>query len=315
MDLKQRSRVKWAVEGDENTSFFHNIVNANQSSNRINGLMMNGVWETDPPLIKDSICSFFAQKFLEPMEVRPRLTCPYLGQVTDAEGEMLVALFSLTEIKDAIWDCGSEKAPGPDDINFRFIKKCWGSLQADFIKVFEEFSQNATISHGCTSSFIALIPKCNDPNGMGDYRPISLIGCINKVISKVLAIRMKIVINKLISEEQTAFLANRSILDGPLILNELIPWMRSNRKEGFIFKADIEKAYDSLNWGFVESIMEQMKFPSMYISWVTATVKNARASVLVNGSLRRSSHAIGDCDKGIPYPPFYSSSQWKPCQE
>ncbi|XP_035836501.1 uncharacterized protein LOC118484725 [Helianthus annuus] len=108
---------------------------------------------------------------------------------------------------------------------------------------------------------------------MGDYRPISLIGCINKVISKALANQIILVINKLISEEQTAFLANRSILDGPLILNALILWMRSNKKEGFIFKVDIEKAHDSLNWGFLETIMEQMKFPLVYTKWVMATVK------------------------------------------
>ncbi|XP_021995252.1 uncharacterized protein LOC110892394 [Helianthus annuus] len=278
MDLKQRSRLKWAIEGDENSSFFHNVVNANQSSNRINGLVINGAWETNPVLIKDSICSFFAQKFQEPLPDRPGLICPCLNRISASDGELLAAPFSLLEIKEAVWECGGDKAPGPDGINFRFINRVWASLQADFIRVFEEFSGNATISAGCTSSFIALIPKCSDPDGMGDFRPISLISCINKVISKVLANRMKLVINKLISEEQTTFLANRSILDGPLILNELIPWLRSKKMEGFIFKADIEKAYDSVNWGFLESIMEQMCFLPVYTKWVMATVENARAS-------------------------------------
>ncbi|XP_021995300.1 uncharacterized protein LOC110892448 [Helianthus annuus] len=99
MDLKQRSRLKWAIEGDENSSFFHNIVNANQNSNRINGLLINGVWETNPVLIKDEICSFFAQKFQEPMAVRPRLSCPYLPQISAADGDLLAAPFTLAEIK------------------------------------------------------------------------------------------------------------------------------------------------------------------------------------------------------------------------
>ncbi|XP_021975318.1 uncharacterized protein LOC110870445 [Helianthus annuus] len=93
MDMKQRSRVKWAVDGDENTAFFHNILNANQSSSRINGLMTNGIWVTDPPLIKDSIYSFFAQKFLEPASTRPGLKCPFLKQISAADGEMLAAPF------------------------------------------------------------------------------------------------------------------------------------------------------------------------------------------------------------------------------
>ncbi|KAF5808150.1 putative RNA-directed DNA polymerase [Helianthus annuus] len=304
MDLRQKSRIKWALEGDESTNFFHKVVNANQCSNRINGLMINGIWETAPPLIKDSVCSFFAEKFKEPYNDRPGLLCPVMKMISEADAEALVAPFSLCEIKDAVWDCEGDKAPGPDGINFRFIRRCWGSLQEDFVKVSEEFQLNATISQGCTSSFIALVPKCTDPGGLGDYRPISLIGCINKVISKALANRMKMVINELISEEQTAFLANRSILDGPLVLNELVPWLRSNKKEGFIFKVDIEKAYDSLNWGFMEDIMDQMKFPLLYRRWVMATVINARASVLVNGSPTQEFACGRGLRQGDPLSPF-----------
>ncbi|KAJ0442970.1 putative RNA-directed DNA polymerase [Helianthus annuus] len=115
---------------------------------------------------------------------------------------------------------------------------------------------------------------------------------------------MKLVINGLISEEQTAFLGNRSILDGPLILNELIPWMKANKKEGFIFKVDIEKAYDSLNWGFLESIMEQMKFPVVFIKWVMATVRSARASVLINGSPTQEFTCYRGLRQGDPLSPF-----------
>lgn len=116
----------------------------------------------------------------------------------------------------------------------------------------------------------------------GDFRPISLIGCINKVVSKVLVNRLKNVIHKLISEEQSAFLSNRSILDGPLMLNEIIAWLNRSKKKGLLFKVDIDKAYDSLNWRFLDSVLEQMNFPRLWRSWVSDILSSGRASVLVN---------------------------------
>ncbi|XP_022041207.1 uncharacterized protein LOC110943781 [Helianthus annuus] len=69
MDLKQKSRVKWAVEGDENTAYFHGIINANTTNNRISGLRIQGEWTNNPVLIKDYVADFFCDRFSEPMLV------------------------------------------------------------------------------------------------------------------------------------------------------------------------------------------------------------------------------------------------------
>ncbi|KAJ0533803.1 putative RNA-directed DNA polymerase [Helianthus annuus] len=227
------------------------------------------------------------------MVVRPSLVCPNLNRISDEEAACLIQPFSLLEINNAIWECDGDKALGPDGINFHFIKRCWDGIQNDFFKLFDEFFVNASIIPGCTPSFLALIPKVNDPGGLGDYRPISLIGCVNKVISKVLVNRMKDVIQKLISEEQTTFLANRSILDGPLMLNEILAWLKRTKKKGMLFKVDIEKAYDTLNWTFLDSILSQMNFPSKWRSWIMAIVLSPVPRSLLTGSLPWSSIVIG----------------------
>ncbi|KAJ0941986.1 putative RNA-directed DNA polymerase [Helianthus annuus] len=304
MDLKQKSRVRWAVEGDENSAYFHGIINANISNNRISGLRIQGEWVNNPFLIKDYVAAFFGERFSEPMLDRPQLLCPNLVRLSDLEARSLVVPFSEEEIKSAVWDCHGDRAPGPDGVNFAFIKRCWDGFQKEFVNLFNEFYMHATINSGCTSSFLALIPKCNDPCGLADFRPISLIGCINKVISKVLVMRLKSVIHKLISEEQTAFLSNRSILDGPIILNEVVSWLKKTKRKGMILKVDIEKAYDSLNWDFLRSVMCQMGFPIKWVDWVMATVTTAKASVLVNGSPTQEFVCHRGLRQGDPLSPF-----------
>ncbi|XP_021975246.1 uncharacterized protein LOC110870367 [Helianthus annuus] len=109
LDLKQKSRVRWAKEGDENTSFFHGFINNMKVNNAIPGLMIDGVWETRPSFIR-----FFRNKFSEDLIERSFLQC-YGLKVLDAEDAgLLIWPFSEEEIKVAAFNCGSDKAPGPD---------------------------------------------------------------------------------------------------------------------------------------------------------------------------------------------------------
>ncbi|GJT38910.1 RNA-directed DNA polymerase, eukaryota, reverse transcriptase zinc-binding domain protein [Tanacetum coccineum] len=113
------------------------------------------------------------------------------------------------------------------------------------------------IPKGCNSTFIALIPKNPDANMVKDFRPISLIGSIYKIIAKILTNRLVGVLGDIVNEVQSAFISERQILDGPFILNEIMQWCRKRKKQSLIFKVNFEKAYDSVRWDFLEYIMAQ----------------------------------------------------------
>jgi hypothetical protein len=95
----------------------------------------------------------------------------------------------------------------------------------------EEFHANGKIVKGANSSFIVLIPKKKNPVNISDFRPISLVGCIYKVISKVLTNRLKKVIGSVVSETQSAFISGRQILDGILIANEIVDEAKRKKKK------------------------------------------------------------------------------------
>ena len=227
-----------------------------------------------------------------------------MKRLTDLDGLFFTGPFSKREIRDAAFDCGSNKAPGPDGFNFRFVKRFWNLFEDDFYKILEEFYATGTINSGCGSAFITLIPKVKSPVGLKDYRPITLIGMISKVISKILTNRLKKVLGKVISESQSAFLSDRFILDGPLVVNEIMDWLKKRKKKAFLLKIDFEKAYDNVNWHFLISMMSQMGFPVRWCTWIKGILVSSRASILVNGSPTFQFTSGKGLRQGDPLSPF-----------
>jgi hypothetical protein len=93
----------------------------------------------------------------------------------------------MEEIEDVVRSCDGNKSLGPDGFNFAFIKEFWSLMRGEVRIMFDQFHGNAILPKGVLSYFLALIPKINSPESLGDYRPISLLGCIYKLLSKVLA--------------------------------------------------------------------------------------------------------------------------------
>ncbi|GJS31419.1 RNA-directed DNA polymerase, eukaryota [Tanacetum coccineum] len=222
IDLVQKEKVKWAVKGDENSKFFHGIVNKNRKHLAIKGILVDGEWIDNPTRVKSEFYSYFANRFSPPDWMRAPLEGNFprhldYGQSCDLEGEV-----TNEEIKRAIWDYGSNKSLGSDGFTFEFFKKFWAIVGGDVINAVKEFFSSSSFPKGCNSSFISLIPKFLDVKHLNKLPPISLIGCQYKIIGKILANRLSVVIDEIISQEQSAFIRGRQIMDGPLILNELI---------------------------------------------------------------------------------------------
>jgi len=126
--------------------------------------------------------------------------------------------------------------------------------------MFSAFYSSGKFVRSLNATFIGLIPKKANAENTRDFRPISLVGCIYKLLSKALAHRLRGVIGDLTFGNQNAFVRGRQILDAVLLANELIDSRIKSRKAGVVCKLDIEKAYDHVNWDFLLYVMKRMGF-------------------------------------------------------
>lgn len=121
--LKQESRVKWVIEGDENTKFFHSIINKKIKNHNINGINFNGVWNEDFNEIQEAARYHFANRFKELNSNRPLFHSNLFMKLDNSDVSILESEFTLEEVKEAVWTCSSSKSPSPDGLNLKFIKR------------------------------------------------------------------------------------------------------------------------------------------------------------------------------------------------
>ncbi|GKC04386.1 RNA-directed DNA polymerase, eukaryota [Tanacetum coccineum] len=303
-DRIQKAKLKWAIEGDENSKFFHGIINKKRSQLSIRGVINDGQWHTDPEMVKDAFMRHFANRFKQPGSARLKINVDFPNRLSIDQTEYLDRCISIDEIRCAVWDCGANKSPGPDGYTFDFFRRYWSFIGPDFCSAVEWFFDKGSFPIGSNASFIALIPKVADAKFVADFRPISLIGSVYKVVTKILANRLATVISDLVSDTQTAFVANRQILDGPFILNELLSWCKRKKKQAMIFKVDFEKAYDSVRWDYLMDVLHAFGFGPNWCKWISGTLSSSMASVLVNGSPSSEFPLFRGLKQGDPLAPF-----------
>ena len=208
------------------------------------------------------------------------------AKVTEEMNEELTKEFITEEVKAALKQMHPTKVPGPDGMPAIFYQKYWDIVGFDVTNmVLNVLNSNASLSD-INNTYITLVPKVKLPNKMKDFRPISLSNVAYKLISKVLVNRFKKVLPQIISENQSAFLSKRLIIDNVLIAFELMHYLdhKKSGKDGFMtIKLDMSKAYNKVKWDFIERVMRRMGFHEKWVGCVLNCITTVTYSILING--------------------------------
>ncbi len=244
---RQKSQVFWLKEGDNNTNFFHKMANSNCRRNYIGGLEFDGVYYEEEAEMREHVVQFYENMFCEAEEWRPHVDGVHFASISEDEQAVLERRFDKEEIIQVLKDFQGDKAPDPDGFTMAFFQKCWRVVEKDIMDFFEEVYVHCQFKRSLNASFITLIPKKVNASNIRDFRPISLIGSVYKLLAKVLANRFRVVLGGLISKSQNAFVGGRQMVDLVLIANECLDSRVRSGLPGLICELDIEKAYDDVN--------------------------------------------------------------------
>ena len=245
---RQKSRVRWLTTPDLNTKFFHIMTLIKRRRNQICFLKgCDGTWVQGNENIGNFFVSFFSNLF---KSSNP----PFHDAVGDLfdpvisleENEQICMIPTDLEIKEVLFSMGSLKSPGPDGFPPLFFKHYWNIVNKEVTEAVKNFFSSGRLLQQLNHTFITLIPKVVGVARVNQFRPISLYNVVYKVISKILAQRLKVLLPKIVSPWQGAFVPGRVIQDNTIIAQEVIHAMkRSKGKQGYMaLKMDMEKAYD-----------------------------------------------------------------------
>jgi len=230
--LRQKARVSWLKNGDSCTKFFHCSLRWRRIRNEVKGVEVEGMWSEEPSIVRAETKKLFYHRFEATKDLGVRLDAVEFKSLSISDNLFLLERFSEEEIRDAVWQCDGSKSLEPDEFNFNFLKKSWEFLKKEFTAVMGLFHETGCIPKGCNASFIALVPKVRNHVHLNQYRLISLVGAIYKIISKVLAGRIKKVLPMVIDDCQSAFLKDRRILDSVLMANKVVEDLKKGGRSG-----------------------------------------------------------------------------------
>jgi hypothetical protein len=224
---KQRAKQHWLRNGDRNTAFYHSWVQHRRKVNRIRRVTdeQGRTWRKNKDIGR-VFTKFYEGLFTSQGTDRKEECISWVdSRVTDDMNRRLLSSFTEEEIRKALFQMHPLKAPGPDGFPAAFYQRNWSTVGGEVCRAVLAFLNEGRMDMGINSTNIVLIPKVDSPSKPSEYRPISLCNVFYKLISKVLANRLKPILPHIVSPEQSAFVSGRLISDNILVAFETLHTM------------------------------------------------------------------------------------------
>lgn len=282
----QKSRSKWISFGDRNSRFFHGVTVVRRRKNSFDLLQDdNGNWVSDPIELESMVTNYFKTLFAEQGNREPTCIMGAFPPLHEEDRVDINKVVTRSEIFNVINHMGAFKAPGMDGFQAVFFQSQWPIIGDSLCNmVFDIFREPSKV-RDINETLITLIPKVEQVRNIKHFRPISLCNVSYKVITKLLANRLRLIMGKLVNPCQSSFVPNRQSRDNIIVAQEIFHSMRRKKgKKGWMaIKIDLEKAYDRLSWAFIKETLEDIGLPSNFIELVWHCISTVRMRMMWKG--------------------------------
>ena len=260
--------------------------------------------------INESFKRFYANLYSSEIDMERLRAGDFLDrlcipQLSEEQSNFLDSPISILEIDKAISTLQSGKSPGEDGFPVEFFKIMKGKINNLLLRVFNKSFEESRLPESLYRANITLIPKKDrNPELCSSYRPISLLNVDNKILSKILALRLENIVSSIVDADQTGFIKGRNSYHNTRRLFHIIHYLNTFKTPGAIVSMDAEKAFDRIEWEYMFDVMKRFGFGSGFLSWIRLLYKAPTASVLTNGLLSAPFKVTRGTAQGSPLSPI-----------
>lgn len=309
-----RSKCKWVEEGEKNTSYFLRLEKHNFCNKLISQIEVNNIIISEPSEILLEGKKYFKNLYSENNEpgneafhaaADPFVKSDNIPKISEEFKEMCDSDITETEILNSLKQLKNGKSPGTDGLTAEFYKFFWIDIKTYLIQSMQYSLKNGELSIDQRRGIIILIPK-KDKNRLffKNWRPITLLNVDYKLLAKTLAVRLCKVLPFIIDEDQTGYIKGRFIGCNIRKIEDTIIYTNINEMPGIILNIDFEKAFDSINWKFIDQCLAAFNFGTKFRSFVKTLYKNILSAVSNSGTISDWFQPERGVRQGCPLSPY-----------
>ena len=220
-------------------------------------------------------------------------------KIGDLENEILTKPLDLDDIYEALNSTQNHKSPGIDGLPYEFYKTFWESIKYDVSQILNNILSTLSLTESQSLAIIVLHPKSGNAHLLSDWRPISLMTCDYKLLTKVFANRLKCLVPEVISREQYCC-PGKTIVDCNLVMRDVLCYCNEHSIQGAVLTLDWSKAYDRLDHCFLYAALRKIGFSEHFVKIVKLFCSNAKSAVQINGNITETFNIGRGIRQGCP---------------